>query len=251
MLNKAKTAWNRVVNDNPDLRRPGHRPEGTESNEHLATHRQIRPGVTILETGLEIVVCAAQQKTGASAAALAMLEAEALVCRARVGSIAPDLGMTLNAKEGITGTCVRTRETLNCADAEKDSLVDSSVCRALGIRSVLVGPIIDGGIVVGVLEVLSSKPNAFDSSHVEWLHELTTFVRTLRGLTALSVPETQVSRERAETEGENTQKQGCQLLADGQQREQDVEELNRIFEVLQRSSPTATWEQICRAASDS
>src|SRR6266566_325377 len=56
-----------------------------------------------------------QQQTGAAAAALALAQDELLVCRARVGSIAPPLGAPLDQAVGITGTCVRGQEGLSIA----------------------------------------------------------------------------------------------------------------------------------------
>jgi hypothetical protein len=123
MFRREKAAQNRVLVPE-DVGRPL-----TESGSELgpqpmrtSTHERISSAIAMLQTGLEAVVCAAQQKTGASAAALALMDGETLICRARAGRMAPGLGIALNAKMGITGTCVRTGETLNCSDAEKDAL---------------------------------------------------------------------------------------------------------------------------------
>jgi hypothetical protein len=57
---------------------------------------------------------------------------------------------------------VRTGFLQRCDDAEIDSRVDRESCRLLGIRSMIAVPIRVGEPVVGLLEVFSSKANAFD-----------------------------------------------------------------------------------------
>ena len=125
---------------------------------------------------LEVAARAAVHQTGASAAAIALLKNETLVCRARVGCIAPDLGLQLDVNRGITGACVRSRAVMYCADTETDPRVDGGVCRTLGIRSVLVVPVLADAKVVGVVEVLSAKDCAFKTEHIQWLRQLADFL---------------------------------------------------------------------------
>src|SRR5437868_5637495 len=132
-----------------------------------------------LDAALDIILRVAVQRTGATAAAIALMRSGQLVCQARLGDIAPDLGVALNVETGITGTCVRSAEILHCQDTETDARVDSSVCRALGIRSILVVPIVVNGAVAGILETLSSNSRAFNSKHIEWLTRLADFVHGL------------------------------------------------------------------------
>lgn len=128
------------------------------------------------DIALQIAVRAALQQTGASAAAIALIKNGTLVCLARIGDIAPDLGMRLDVNAGITGACVRTAAAMHCEDTESDPRVDSVVCRTLSIRSILVVPVLAKGNVVGVVEVLSAKDHAFGSEHIQWLAKLSEFV---------------------------------------------------------------------------
>jgi putative methionine-R-sulfoxide reductase with GAF domain len=143
--------------------------------------QQLHPTPTILDIGLDVAVRAAQQQTGAAAAALALTQEELLICRARVGSIAPSLGTPLNKSLGITGACVRTGKALYCSDAETDARVDRGLCRELNIRSILVVPILEGQMVIGVVEVLSPQADAFETTHVRWLMQLAHFVQAFAG----------------------------------------------------------------------
>ena len=112
---------------------------------------------------LQVVVDRARSLTGASGAALAILEGDAMVCRAISGVLVPPPGTRLGLGSGITAECVRKRTVLRCDDAENDPGVDRESCRALGICSIVVVPVNQETKVVGVLEIVSAAPNAFAS----------------------------------------------------------------------------------------
>jgi GAF domain-containing protein len=178
MLKRVKAAWKpagsihrRTSLDAADIA------ESRTATESI--QQDLPPATDTLDIGLDVAVRAAQQQTGAAAAALALAQDSLLVCRARVGSIAPPLGAPLNQAVGITGTCVRTGKALYCSDAETDPRVDSNLCRQLNIRSILVVPILKAKTVTGLVEVLSSQVDAFDASHVRWLMQLAQFIQAL------------------------------------------------------------------------
>jgi hypothetical protein len=75
---------------------------------------------------------------------------------------APSIGSRGYAGVGLTGICLSTGKVELCNDVETDSRADLEACAELGVRSVLVVPIRHNSKVAGVLEALSSKPNAFD-----------------------------------------------------------------------------------------
>ena len=59
--------------------------------------------------------------------------------------------------------CARVR-LLRCDDAERDPRVNREGCRDLGIASVVVMPIVSDEQVLGVFELFSGKPRAFESA---------------------------------------------------------------------------------------
>lgn len=75
---------------------------------------------------------------------------------------APSIGARSLVGVGLTGTCFSSGRVQLCNDVENDSRADLQACSDLGVRSVLVVPIQNRSRVAGVLEALSSKPNAFD-----------------------------------------------------------------------------------------
>jgi TonB family protein len=151
-----------------------------------------------LDLVLNELVVRAADATHASAAALALVRGDEMVCRAATGLHAPDLGIPLNTRDGLSGACVRTRAPQLSADTESDPRVDAAISRRLGIRSMLIVPVFDttleplsndalpssqtgqytGNVtairdpqLAGVLEVFSQLPDAFSQSDQTLLEE--------------------------------------------------------------------------------
>ena len=118
------------------------------------------------------VADAARALTGASGTAIALPAGGVVVCQARSGDIAPDLGSTLNVDSGFSGECFRISEPLRCDDAETDSRVDPDVCRLLGIRSIAAVPLCGPGKTIGLLEAFSGEANAFAGEQIGLLQQL-------------------------------------------------------------------------------
>ena len=129
--------------------------------------------------------------TGATGAAIALARGEEMVCRATTGADAPDLGVCLNSRSGLSGTCVQTRQLQQCSDTETDPRVDAEACRLLGVRSIVVLPLMNGSQLLGVLEILSSRANAFGQRDLDSLKALSP--RILQGEVPDSDPVAQLT----------------------------------------------------------
>jgi hypothetical protein len=127
---------------------------------------EIRPSELDLEPAIGAITERAQHLTGATGAAIALRAGDEIVCRARAGRSAPDLGVRLQTDVGISAECVRTGEIMLCHDSERNPRVDLASCRRLGVRSILVSPLRYYRRTLGVFEVLSSSPGAFDTRDV-------------------------------------------------------------------------------------
>ncbi len=125
-----------------------------------------------LEPAIHVIAERAQTLTGATGAAIALRRGEEIVCRARTGRTAPDLGVRLTTESGISAECVRTGEVVLCHDTEAHAQVDVSACRRLGVRSVLAAPLRHLRRTLGLFEVLSSSPHAFDGRDVATMQML-------------------------------------------------------------------------------
>ena len=127
---------------------------------------EIHPAELDLEPAISAITERAQHLTGATGAAIALRAGDEIVCRARAGRTAPDLGILLQTEGGISAEAVRSGEIMLCHDAERNPRVDLASCRRLGVRSILVSPLRHYRRTLGVFEVLSSSPGAFDERDV-------------------------------------------------------------------------------------
>jgi GAF domain-containing protein len=149
-------------------------------------HTLLNAGEIDLEPGISIIAEKAQVLTGATGAAIALRRGNEIVCRARTGRTAPDIGVRLQTDSGLSAECVRTGEVLLCDDAESNPRVDWATCRRMGVRSILVAPLRHFRRTLGVFEVLSSTPHAFDNNDVATMQFLSgMMVATISRLSSL------------------------------------------------------------------
>src|SRR6266403_852539 len=118
---------------------------------------------TELDSALQLLVERAQYITGATGTALALPQGEEMVCRASAGSSAPAVGARLQVRSGLTGESISRRQLLRCDNADTDPRVNLETCRALGIASIVVLPLLRrSGEVRGLFELFSDHPYAFE-----------------------------------------------------------------------------------------
>jgi TonB family protein len=115
---------------------------------------------------LHEIVEEAQETTHATGAAIAWMRDGEMVCRATTGENAPNLGVRVDMRSGLIGACVDTEQIQNCPDTDNDSRVNAEACRQLGVRSMLVAPISRAGETLGILQLYSSKENAFGENEI-------------------------------------------------------------------------------------
>jgi hypothetical protein len=110
--------------------------------------------------------------TSATGAAIALLNGDEMVCHAASGPQAPGIGVRLDPRSGLTGACIQTRQLQQCKDTQTDVRVNAEVCRRLGVRSLVVLPLMDGDQLFGIFEILSPLPNAFSQFDLDILQTL-------------------------------------------------------------------------------
>ncbi len=118
--------------------------------------------MTDLDKVLGVVVRITPEVTGGSGAVVELVEGEELVYRAASGPAEKHVGQRLELLSSLSGDAVQDRELVRCDDTELDSRVDLPACRAIGIRSMIIAPLIHGEIAIGVLKSFSPDPKAFD-----------------------------------------------------------------------------------------
>jgi len=131
-----------------------------------------------LDATLQLLAERAQYISGASGAAIALRDGEKMVCCASSGDSAPHLGAHLQIDSGLSAESVRTRKVLHCEDAENDPRVNRESCKAFGISSVVVMPLVRGEEVFGVFELLADRPRAFEERDFVALQRLSEMIKT-------------------------------------------------------------------------
>ena len=98
-----------------------------------------------------LVADRAQRVTDSDGSVIELKEDDEMVYRATSGLADPQLGLRLKAKGSLSGLCIEQREPLCCYDSETDLRVDRMACRVVGLRSMIVTPLMHNDKAVGVL----------------------------------------------------------------------------------------------------
>jgi len=141
-------------------------------------NQEIRSTALSAEETLDLMAERARAFTDADGAAIALRDQDDMVCCASSG-MAPLAGIRFSAAGGLAGEAIAARQPFIWRDAAKDERVDASLCRSLDLRSSAIAPIVAGDAVMGVLQVFSGRPNAFDERAVSLLQHLAEFVASL------------------------------------------------------------------------
>ena len=157
-------------------------PEPPQASDPLALVEVLRQaldgGTRSTESILRATADAARVLTGAHGAALALRTNGIILCRARSGEIAPELGSPLNVESGISGECLRSATILVCNDAATDPRVDFEACFHLGVRSIVVVPLRGAMGIAGVMEAFSTGGYAFGTEQIDTLRALAEIAET-------------------------------------------------------------------------
>lgn len=116
-----------------------------------------------------LVADRAQRVTDSDGSVIELKEDDEMVYRATSGLADPQLGLRLKAKGSLSGLCIEQREPLCCYDSETDLRVDRMACRVVGLRSMIVTPLMHNDEAVGVLKVLSRNINHYNEEQVQIL----------------------------------------------------------------------------------
>ncbi|HLH08551.1 MAG TPA: GAF domain-containing protein [Terriglobales bacterium] len=135
-------------------------------SEHSPDYRVVNGSLVHLDSPIRLVLDRAIGLTDASGSALALVNDGRLQCHASMGSGVPELGAPVSTQRGLSGLSVRTGKAYRCDRVTGDPYVDLQACRSLGIQSLVVAPLVHLQQVLGILEVLSTQPCAFDDHDV-------------------------------------------------------------------------------------
>ena len=109
------------------------------------------------QTVMRVIADRGMRLTGATGAVIEVIEGDEVVPQVHIGASAPRLRLA----DSLSGLCVRTGELQRSDDVFTDPNIGHDAYRELGIRSLLAVPLTDEQRILGVLKVVSNRPNAF------------------------------------------------------------------------------------------
>lgn len=127
------------------------------------------------------VIRRAQELTRSTGAVVEILDDDELVYWAASGSAESQVGLRMHAAGSLSGLCIARNMVLRCDDSEEDPRVNREACRRVGLRSMLVTPLLYEGKPFGVLKVLSPYPRVYRESDIQAMTMMATLVGAVLG----------------------------------------------------------------------
>lgn len=154
-----------------------------------------------LGNDLSAVMDAASAKavelTGADGAVVELLEDDAIVYRSASGLAEAQLGLRMPVANSLSGRVLTSRAAATCTDSETDDRVNREACRKVGLRAMVIVPLIAGGEAIAVMKLVWKEAREFNDDEVE-------IAQLLANMTAMLM-------QRAAQEGPNVFKQRMTL----------------------------------------
>ncbi|HOY22733.1 MAG TPA: diguanylate cyclase [Cellvibrio sp.] len=138
-------------------------------NEIITTQTMLAKANLDLDAFINLVVERMAILTLATGAVVEMVEGDEMVYQAATGILNEHIGLRLKIGASLSGLCIQSREVLNCIDTENDPRVDIVACRAIGVRAMVVAPLLNAGNPVGVLKIVASEPFTFTDRDLQTL----------------------------------------------------------------------------------
>ncbi len=126
----------------------------------------------------EVIARRSQDLTDSVGAVVGMIETPDVVYGPGSGQLASFEGLHIPLSGSLSGKCIQEGQLLRCDDSAIDPRVDREACRRVGLRSALVTPLRDAERLVGVLKVMSDRPNAYTPRHAKTLSVIASFMAT-------------------------------------------------------------------------
>jgi diguanylate cyclase (GGDEF)-like protein len=114
----------------------------------------------------------------ADGAVIELAEGGDMVYRSTAGMARDTLGLRVAQQGSLSGLCVEAGVALCCDDSESDLRVDRDACRGIGFRSMIVIPLKNDTLTIGVLKVVASEPSRFSDMDVAVLELVSGFLTT-------------------------------------------------------------------------
>jgi PAS domain S-box-containing protein len=159
----------------------------------VTVQQEILRVVSDFDRVLQIVVDRSAELTGGTGAVIELVDRDELVYRAASGMAAKHVGLYLPLEGSLSGEVVAKNMVLRCDDCETDPRVDREACRMIGLRSMVIAPLIEGNQALGALKTFSDRPNGFDDLDAY-------VVQLLAGMTSAALQQARAFDEKRKSE---------------------------------------------------
>ncbi|HEY9618313.1 MAG TPA: diguanylate cyclase [Microcoleaceae cyanobacterium] len=151
-----------------------------QKSERFATIITVQQDIALnhsdLDAVMALIVEHAQALTHATGSVIELVEGDELVYRAASGIATAFIGLRLNVATSFSGHCVATSQILHCNDVETEPRVDLESCHRIGVRSMVVVPLITSAGCIGVLKVFAQAPATFSEQDIQTLQLMAGFL---------------------------------------------------------------------------
>jgi diguanylate cyclase (GGDEF)-like protein/PAS domain S-box-containing protein len=138
----------------------------------IETQRDVAAAELDLQSVMDLICKRTQQVTRAGAAEIILIEGDQLVLGAGSGFTNARPGQRVSVEGTLSGWAFQNSESAFCTDTEEDPRVDPDVVVGDPTRSVIVVPLNHGGGIVGLIQVMSEDPDAFNIEDLSTLELL-------------------------------------------------------------------------------
>ena len=159
----------------------------------VAVQQEILGAVTDLDRVLQLIVERTGELTRGTGAVIELVDRDELVYRAASGVAKKHVGLYLPMSGSLSGEVVSKKMVLRCDDCDTDPRVDREACRMIGLRSMIIAPLLEGDQAIGVLKAFSDQANGFD--------DLDAYViQLVAGMTSAALSQARAFQERRASE---------------------------------------------------
>ncbi|HEY1147315.1 MAG TPA: GAF domain-containing protein [Pseudoduganella sp.] len=105
--------------------------------------------------------------TAADGAVVELLEGEEIVYRSASGIAEAQLGLRMPVANSLSGYCLLNKTAATCTDSEADERVNRVACRKVGLRAMVIVPLIAGDQAIAVMKLVWREPRPLDNNEVD------------------------------------------------------------------------------------
>jgi putative methionine-R-sulfoxide reductase with GAF domain len=165
--------------------------------EIVEAQRQIQARHLDLDKALAVVAEKVARITGASGAAIGILEEKMVRYRAATGPSALPLGSEVPLASAICAASVRTGQVIRSEDVNTEVLFDPEPCRQREILSLIAVPIYHDGDIVGALEIYFDRIHGYAEQDIHTCRLMAGMVTEVIGRDAESKLKKSIAAERS------------------------------------------------------